>query len=92
MRTKSIMTTIFLCCFLVTTTIAKVELEDLQENQSVHGFKTVSLYENGVGNPMGARFVSERFGFIVDYLQIESVPQAFFCVKYPPSSSKGEPH
>ena len=41
---------------------------------------------------MGARFVSERFGFVVDYLQIESVPQAFFWVKSPPSSSKGEPH
>lgn len=71
---------------------AEMTLDQLTENQSLHGFKTISLYDNANDQPMGARFVSEKYGFIVDYLQIESVPQAFFWVKTPPTSSKGEPH
>lgn len=92
MLVKKIISIMFICCLMATTISASVELGTLQENQSVQGFKAISLYENGSGKPMGARFVSERFGFVVDYLQIESVPQAFFWVKSPPSSSKGEPH
>ncbi len=92
MLTKKITLIIFTFFLLAATVTASVKLDNLQENQIVQGFKTVSLYENAAGKPMGARFVSVRFGFIIDYLQIESVPQAFFWVKTPPSSSKGEPH
>lgn len=66
--------------------------EDLTENQSVAGFRVLNLYENAADEPMGARFMDERSGFIVDYLQIQSVPQAFFWIKTPPTSSMGEPH
>ncbi|KAA3635125.1 MAG: hypothetical protein DWP97_05420 [Calditrichaeota bacterium] len=83
---------ICLTCIFAVTAFSAVTLNDLSENQVVSGFRTVSLYENGSGNPMGARFISEKYGFIVDYLKIESVPQAFFWIKTPPSSSKGEPH
>ena len=92
MRTRFVTALTIVCCMLTTSIFASVELKDLTENQSIHGFKTVSLYDNASGKPMGARFVSERFGFIIDYLQIESVPQSFFWVKSPPTSSKGEPH
>jgi len=67
-------------------------LDDLKPDKSIHGFSVANLYENAAGKTMGARFISERYGFIVDVMRIQSVPQAFFWVKTPPTSSKGEPH
>jgi len=57
---------------------ASTNLENLQEGQKIHGFKVMNVYENAAGKAMGARFVSDRYGFIIDLLQIQSVPQAFF--------------
>ncbi|MCK4607494.1 MAG: insulinase family protein [candidate division Zixibacteria bacterium] len=71
---------------------ADLSLEDLQLGQEIHGFKTLNLYDNSAGAAMGARFISTRYGFIIDFMQIESVPQAFFWIKTTPTSSKGEPH
>lgn len=67
-------------------------LENLQPDQVVHGFRTANLYDNSSGQAMGARFVSEKYGYIVDLVQIQSVPQAFYWIKTPITSSKGEPH
>jgi len=67
-------------------------LENLQPDQVVHGFRTANLYDNSSGKAMGARFVSEKYGYIVDLVQIQSVPQAFYWIKTPITSSKGEPH
>lgn len=94
MRSKKIFTLSFILIFLLSSSIlfGSDYLNSLTKDQSINGFKTVSVYNNGNGNPIGARFVSEKYGFILDYLQIESVPQAFFWVKTPPTSSKGEPH
>lgn len=78
--------------FAASVGFADEYLEGLKPDQAVHGFKILSLYENGSGQAMGARFVSEKYGFIVDLLRIQSVPQAFFWIKTPPTSSKGEPH
>ena len=67
-------------------------LEKLTEGQKIHGFSVNCLYENGSGAAMGARFISDDYDFIIDLLRIESVPQAFFWVKTPPSGDMGEPH
>ena len=66
--------------------------ERLTENQRVQGFRVLNLYDNAADEPMGARFIDERSGFIVDFMQIQSVPQAFYWIKTPPSSSMGEAH
>jgi Zn-dependent M16 (insulinase) family peptidase len=66
--------------------------EELQLQQRIHGFRAVNLYSNAEGVAMGARFVSEPYGFIVDLFRIQSVPQALFWVKTLPLSDKGEPH
>ena len=71
---------------------AKANLADFKQGQKIHGFRVANVYENSRGKAMGARLISDRFGFIVDLIQIESVPQAFFWVKTPPTSSMGEPH
>jgi Zn-dependent M16 (insulinase) family peptidase len=63
-----------------------------QPQEKLHGFTVANLYENGAGQVMGARFISDEYGFIVDLVQVESVPQAFMWVKTPPTSSMGEPH
>ena len=68
------------------------ELKDLHENQNISGFRTANLYEGNNDEAVGARFVSIKHGFIVDLLQIQSVPQGFFWVKTPPKWDKGEPH
>ncbi len=76
----------------ITPAIADGYLESLQPDQKINGFTTKNVYENGSGQAVGARFVSDKYGFIVDLVQIQSVPQAFYWVKTPPTSSKGEPH
>ncbi len=68
------------------------DMGSFQEGQAVHGFKAMNLYENSAGSIMGTRFISEKYGFIIDLMQIESVPQAFYWIKTVPTSSKGEPH
>jgi hypothetical protein len=67
-------------------------LDSLKPDKKIHGFSVANVYENAAGKTMGARFISDRYGFIVDIMRIQSVPQAFFWVKTPPTSSKGEPH
>ena len=67
-------------------------LESLQPNQEIHGFSTNCVYENSEGKVTGARFISEKNGFIVDLMLIQSVPQAFYWIKTKPTSSMGEPH
>jgi Zn-dependent M16 (insulinase) family peptidase len=90
---KKLRSFVLIFVFLFVSIIhAQNYLDNLSPGQSVHGFKILYLYEDGTEGTMGARFVSEEFGFIVDLLQIQSVPQAFFWIKTPPTSSKGEPH
>jgi Zn-dependent M16 (insulinase) family peptidase len=71
---------------------AGVVLEDLQSEQIIHGFSVANLYVNGADRVMGARFISQRYGFIVDLMQIQSVPQGFIWIKTPPGSDQGLPH
>ena len=82
-----------LALFAVSMASASNELlESLQPQQKLHGFTTLNVYENSAGKAMGARFISDKHGFIIDLMQIQSVPQAFYWIKTVPTSSKGEPH
>ena len=67
-------------------------LEALTENQSVNGFRAEALYLNDSDKPFGARLRHARTGFTLDYLELESVPQAFMWVNSFPTSDRGEPH
>ncbi len=67
-------------------------LSTLSQDEKLDGFKAVAVYLNDANKPMGARFVHEKTGFILDLLQIESVPQVFFYVNTFPVSDRGEPH
>jgi Zn-dependent M16 (insulinase) family peptidase len=65
---------------------------DLSEGQIINGFRTVAVYLDDGGRPMGARFRQVRSGFTLDLLGIQSVPQAFIWVTTYPTSNMGEPH
>jgi len=67
-------------------------LSALTQGQLIDGFKVQSIYLNEREQPMGARFIHAKTGFILDLLQIESVPQAFIWVNTLPVSERGEPH
>ena len=73
-------------------TVPAVELDALEQGQTVRGFRTVAVYLDGAEAPIGARFVHEKTGFVFDYLRIESAPQGFVWVNSFPTSDKGEPH
>jgi Zn-dependent M16 (insulinase) family peptidase len=66
--------------------------ETLQSDQQINGFTVKNLYTNSTDDAMGARFISDRYGFVLDVYHIESVPQAYFWIKTVPTSSMGEPH
>jgi Zn-dependent M16 (insulinase) family peptidase len=67
-------------------------LASLTEGQTVNGFRATALYLNDSDQPFGARFVHDQTGFILDFLQIQSVPQTFIWVNSFPTSDRGEPH
>ncbi|MDQ3804897.1 MAG: hypothetical protein M3416_13835 [Acidobacteriota bacterium] len=69
-----------------------VALDRLTENQLVSGFRAEALYLDDADRPFGARLRHERTGFTLDYLEIQSVPQAFMWVNSFPTSDRGEPH
>lgn len=67
-------------------------LDNLSPTTSYAGFQALAVYLNDADLPMGARFVHERTGFVLDLLQIQSVPQGFIWVNSLPTSDQGEPH
>jgi Zn-dependent M16 (insulinase) family peptidase len=71
---------------------APVQLDSLERGDTVEGFRVDSLYLNDAGKPIGGRFLHSRSGFILDYLQIESVPQGYTWVNSIPVGDQGEPH
>jgi predicted Zn-dependent peptidase len=58
----------------------------------VSGFVAKALYLDDDGRARGARFVHQRTRFLLDYLVIESSPQAFVYVTTYPTSDNGAPH
>jgi Zn-dependent M16 (insulinase) family peptidase len=83
---------LFLCLVVTAQVRGEANLKNFKEGQKIHGFSVMNVYENSTGKPIGARFISNKFGFIIDLIQIQSVPQAFYWIKTPPTSSMGEPH
>jgi Zn-dependent M16 (insulinase) family peptidase len=66
--------------------------DKLQPNQRLADFAVETVYDNGIGATMGARFRHVPSGFVMDVLRIQTVPQAFMWVNSPPPSDQGEPH
>ena len=88
-----------LCAVLIFTAISSASAQSkpisfatITEGQQLNGFSAKAIYLNDAGQPMGGRFVHDKTGFILDLLQIESVPQTFIWVNTFPVSDKGEPH
>ena len=76
----------------LTLTAAPAQLDSLKKGDSAHGFRVEAVYLNDASKPIGARFIHERSGFTLDYLQIESVPQGYTWVNSIPVGDQGEPH
>lgn len=68
------------------------EFSFLQENQIIADFRVEAVYESGNQEALGARFRHLPSGFVLDFLRIQSVPQAFMWVNSHPVSDQGEPH
>lgn len=93
LRTLAIATvSALLVAAAITPALGDQSMDKLEPDKKMHGFSVACVYENVAGKAMGARFISDRYGFILDVMRIQSVPQAFLWVKTPPTSSKGEPH
>ncbi|HEY6176242.1 MAG TPA: hypothetical protein VIX73_17425, partial [Kofleriaceae bacterium] len=71
---------------------SEVNLEQLAPGQVVRGFSPQAVYLDAGDHPIGARLVHVKTGFTLDYLRIESAPQALLCVTTYPTSDQGEPH
>jgi len=86
--------TVFLCLLLAATSAyaADVQLASLKKGDAVEGFRADAVFLNDAGQPIGARFIHQRSGFTLDYLQIESVPQGYTWVNSIPVGDQGEPH
>lgn len=69
-----------------------LSLQALTEGKSVDGFRAEALYLNDADKPFGARFRHQRTGFTLDFLELQSVPQALMWVNSFPTSDRGEPH
>jgi Zn-dependent M16 (insulinase) family peptidase len=72
--------------------LVSMNFSDLKRDAVVAGFEAKAVYQTASGQPMGGRFVHQKSGFTLDLIQIQSVPQAFLCVKTFPTSNMGEPH
>jgi Zn-dependent M16 (insulinase) family peptidase len=83
---------ICLCSMPASAQQKNVSLSTLTQGQKLEGFKAVAIYLNDADQPMGGRFIHERTGFVLDLLQMESVPQTYIYVNAHPVSNKGEPH
>lgn len=69
-----------------------LSLDALTEGQNINGFRAEALYTNDSDKPFGARFRHQRTGFTLDFLELQSVPQALMWVNSFPTSDRGEPH
>ena len=73
-------------------TAASATFDSLSEGDTINGFRAVALYLDAADHPFGARFRHVNTGFVLDLIQLQSVPQAFIYVNTYPTSDKGEPH
>jgi len=84
---------LLVCLMLATVaSAADIALDNLKKGDVVQGFRVDAIYLNDADKPLGARFIHQRSGFTLDYLQIESVPQGYTWVNSIPVGDQGEPH
>ncbi|MFN2510492.1 MAG: hypothetical protein ABR568_03490 [Pyrinomonadaceae bacterium] len=69
-----------------------LSLGSLTEGKTINGFRAEALYLNDADKPFGARFRHQGTGFTLDFLELQSVPQALMWVNSFPTSDRGEPH
>jgi hypothetical protein len=69
-----------------------ISYADLKPGMRVKGFEARAMYRNSLGQAMGGRFVHEASGFVLDLIEIQTVPQSYVEVNTPPVSNMGEPH
>jgi len=69
-----------------------LSLDALTEGKNINGFRSETLYLNDADKAFGARFRHQRTGFTLDFLELQSVPQALMWVNSFPTSDRGEPH
>lgn len=81
-----------LACLMMVCLMAGPQLAELTESEKIADFTTECIYENEVGSVTGARFRHTGSGFVLDFMRIQSVPQAFVWVNTHPVSDQGEPH
>ncbi|MCU1229008.1 MAG: Zn-dependent peptidase (Insulinase) family [Acidobacteria bacterium] len=83
-----------LFCLMISVTAfaADLQLATLKKGDAANGFHVAAVYLDAADKPIGARFIHDRSGFTLDYLQIESVPQGYTWVNSIPVSDQGEPH
>src|SRR5215203_3015829 len=94
---KIIVSTFLLMLALSMTTnilaqATRTDLGKLTKGTVVNGFRADSVYLDGNDKPIGGRFVHARTGFVLDLLQIQSVPQAYIYANTFLVSDMGEPH
>jgi Zn-dependent M16 (insulinase) family peptidase len=93
MREKFIIIlTALVLCFSITFAQTNSPFESLRQGEKINGFTVANLYDNATGKAIGARFISDKYSFVIDLFYIQSVPQAFFWVKTIPETDRGEPH
>src|SRR3982751_6060799 len=66
--------------------------DGLKKGQVFHGFRTDGIYTDDSDKAIGGRFVHVKSGFTLDFIQIQSVPQAYFYANTYLVSDMGEPH
>ncbi len=84
---------LLLFCFILAGLLSgALTLDQLTENTRVGDFTAEAVYEGVGGRVQGARLRHISSGFVLDFMRIQSIPQAFFWVNSHPVSDQGEPH
>lgn len=60
--------------------VTNLSLDSLTEGENISGFRAGAVYLNDADKPFGARFRHQRTGFTLDFLELQSVPQAMMWV------------
>jgi len=66
--------------------------DGLTKGKMLHGFRAEAVYLDDADKPIGGRFIHSQTGFMLDLLQIQSVPQAYIYTNTFTVSDMGEPH
>jgi len=89
---RAALTLLALVVIMVSSASADGQLDALKENQQVADFRVEYVYNNGDGAILGARFRHAPTDMVLDFMRIQSVPQAYMWVNSPPPTDGGEPH